>query len=76
MTRWAPRGAVVYEDAQKPGTWRVRFEKYPENTEAGSGWFGGRVSLRIGWSSKAEADGVAERWTKHGELPAEVGGQR
>lgn len=62
------RQARVYEDAREPGTWRVRFELYPEHHEA-TGWFGGRVSLRHDWD-ETEAHNVATRWTEGGELPS------
>jgi len=62
------RQAYIYEDVQQPGVWRVRFELYPDHHEAGTGWYGGRVSLRHGWDEN-EAGHVATRWTEDGELP-------
>lgn len=67
------RQAVVYEDARQPSTWRVRFELYPEHGHAGTGWFGGRVSLLHGWD-EPEARNVAMRWTEDGELPTGIWG--
>jgi hypothetical protein len=62
------RGAYIYEDAHERGAYRVRFELHPQHAEAGSGWFGGRVSLRLRWS-KSEAEDVARRWVDGGALP-------
>lgn len=63
------RQALAYEDVREPGVWRVRFELYPEHGDAATGWFGGRVSMRLHWD-EAEAQHVAQRWTEDGELPA------
>lgn len=65
------RSAYVYLVAGTESTYRTRAEKYPENGEPGSDWFGGRVLWGADQTSMEAAVEVAERWVNDGELPRE-----
>lgn len=66
------RGAEVYLCVGTPRTWRIRVEKYPEHTEAGTGWFGGRVLWGHDQESKKAALEIAQAWVNKGALPPDA----
>lgn len=66
------RGATIYEIAGSPHVFRVRAEKYPENNQAASGWFGGRVLFGHDKRSLTEALKIASAWVNEGKLPEGV----
>ena len=63
---------MIYEIAGSPHVFRVRVEKYPENSEAASGWFGGRVLFGHDKRSLVEAIKIASAWISDGVLPEGV----
>lgn len=64
------RGAMVYLTCNtEPRVWRIRAEKFPENTRAGSGWFGGNVLWGHDKPTRSEAIGLAMEWVLFGRLP-------
>lgn len=53
------------------GRWRVRFNLYPENSQPGSGWYGGRVlwNSHTAACTRELAEAAALRWRTEGLLP-------
>jgi hypothetical protein len=66
----ASRQALVYlTHNTNPRVWRTRVERFPEHTQGGSGWFGGRVLWGHDKPTQQEAVAVALDWVLWGQLP-------
>jgi hypothetical protein len=64
------RTAVVYQDATRPGQFRVRLELLPEHSDAAShGWYGGMKPCSGPGRTEAEAVVIGLMWEHFGMLP-------